>query len=90
MPVLDAAVLGKCLKKWGLENLHSALSEYQSTRVPVVTKQVLHARRLGQIKQGLALHDREPFDPKKASPEECHELQQKNVPFFADVPLMLL
>ncbi|GAB4854141.1 hypothetical protein Ancab_022725 [Ancistrocladus abbreviatus] len=89
MSVLDAAVLGKCLENWGLENLHLALSEYQSTRLPVVAKQVLHARRLGRIKQGLVLHDREPFDRKNSSPEDCHELQQRNVPFFADVPLVL-
>ncbi|GAB4854142.1 hypothetical protein Ancab_022726 [Ancistrocladus abbreviatus] len=88
MSVLDAAVLGKCLEKWGVENLQSALSEYQSTRLPIVSKQVLHARRLGQIKQGLVLqlHDREPSDLKKACPEDCQWLQLRNVPFFDDVP----
>jgi len=42
---------------------------------------------MGRIKQGLALLDRKPFDPKTASAEECVELQQKNMPFFATVPL---
>ncbi|KAL6345009.1 hypothetical protein AAG906_007740 [Vitis piasezkii] len=75
MSVLDAAVL--------------ALEEFQSTRLPVTSKQVLHARRLGRLKQGLILPDREPFDPKTVSPEDCEELQQKNMPFFADIPLLL-
>ncbi|GMI97594.1 hypothetical protein like AT5G11330 [Hibiscus trionum] len=83
MTIFDAAVLGKCLEKWGLENLHSALEEYQSTRLPVTSKQVLHSRWLGQIKQGLHLPDQEPFDPKKASPEDLKDLQQKNMPFFS-------
>ncbi|KAJ4707948.1 Monooxygenase, FAD-binding protein [Melia azedarach] len=86
MSILDAIVLGKCLEKWGLENLLSALEEYQSIRLPVTSKQVLHSRRLGRIKQGLTLPEREPFDPKTASPRECQELQQKNMPFFADIP----
>ncbi|MBA0783147.1 hypothetical protein Gotri_000914, partial [Gossypium trilobum] len=59
MSILDAAVLGKCLEKWGVENLHSALGEYQSIRVPVTSKQVLHSRKLGRIKQGLHLPNRE-------------------------------
>ena len=90
MSVLDAAILGKCLAKSGAENLQSALTEYQSTRLPVVSKQVLHARRMGRIKQGLVLPDREPFDPKYARSEDYQELQQKNMPFFDDVPLLLI
>ncbi|GLT60917.1 hypothetical protein SLA2020_336570 [Shorea laevis] len=90
MSVLDAAVLGKCIAKWGAENLQSALREYQSIRLPVVSKQVLHARRMGRIKQGLVLPDREPFDPKSAKLEDFQELQQKNMPFIEDVPLLLL
>ena len=82
MSILDAAVLGKCLEKWGVEKLESALEEYQSIRLPVTSKQVLHARHLGRIKQGLVLPDREPFNPKSARPEECQELQQRNTPFF--------
>ncbi|KAF2303885.1 hypothetical protein GH714_024102 [Hevea brasiliensis] len=83
----DAAVLGKCLQKWGLENLPSALEEYQSVRVPVISQQVLHSRRLGRIKQGLYLPDRGPFDPSTASPEDGEELQQKNMPFFSGAPI---
>jgi 2-polyprenyl-6-methoxyphenol hydroxylase-like FAD-dependent oxidoreductase len=90
MSVLDAAVLGKCVAKWGAENLQSALREYQSIRLPVVSKQVLHARRLGRIKQGLVLPDRDPFDPKSAKLEDFQELRQKNMAFFDDVPLLLL
>ncbi|XP_021643043.2 uncharacterized protein LOC110637311 isoform X2 [Hevea brasiliensis] len=87
MSILDAAVLGKCLQKWGLENLPSALEEYQSVRVPVISQQVLHSRRLGRIKQGLYLPDRGPFDPNTASPEDGEELQQKNMPFFSGAPI---
>ncbi|CAN6583614.1 unnamed protein product [Malus baccata var. baccata] len=90
MSVLDAAVLGQCLKKWGAEDLQFALEEYQSIRLPVVRKQVLHARRMGRIKQGLVLPDRQLFNPETANPEECHELQQKLMPFFTDVPSILL
>lgn len=90
MSILDAAVLGKCLEKWGLESLQSALAEYQSTRLPVASNQVLHSRRVGRIKQGLSLPDREPFDPKTATSKECFEIQQKNVPFFSSIPDILL
>ncbi|XP_061356275.1 uncharacterized protein LOC133300715 [Gastrolobium bilobum] len=89
MSILDAAVLGKCLEKFGAEKLQSALEEYQFIRVPVTSKQVLHARHLGRIKQGLILPDREPFNPKSARPEDCQELLQRNTPFFNDVPLSL-
>ncbi|OIW14398.1 hypothetical protein TanjilG_15752 [Lupinus angustifolius] len=89
MSILDAAVLGKCLEKWGSEKLESALEEYQSIRLPVTSKQVLHARRLGCIKQGLVLPDREPLDPKSAKPEDCQDLVQRNTPFFSDVPLLI-
>ncbi|TKY58167.1 3-hydroxybenzoate 6-hydroxylase [Spatholobus suberectus] len=89
MSILDAAVLGKCLEKFGAEKLRSALEEYQFIRLPVTSKQVLHARRLGRIKQGLVLPDREPFNPKSAKKEDCEELLQRNTPFFNDVPLLL-
>ena len=89
MSILDAAVLGKCLKKWGVENLISALREYQSIRLPVTSKQVLHSRRLGCIKQGLNVSGRRQFDPRSARPEEFDELQQKNMPFFSDAPSIL-
>lgn len=90
MSLMDAAVLGKCVEKWGVENLKSALQEYQSTRLPVTSEQVLFSRRLGRIKQGLDLPDREPFDLMIASEEDREELlQQKNMPFLSDVPPIL-
>ncbi|KAF3447185.1 hypothetical protein FNV43_RR12365 [Rhamnella rubrinervis] len=89
MSLLDAAVLGTCVEKWGPEFLQSALQEYQSIRLPVVSKQVLHSRRLGRLKQGLVLPDHEPFDPKTASSDDCQELQQRNMPFFSDVPSLV-
>ncbi|KAJ8751710.1 hypothetical protein K2173_025881 [Erythroxylum novogranatense] len=89
MSILDAAVLGKCLEKWGPNNLPSALEEYQRTRLPVTSKQVLHSRRVGRIKQGLSLPDRVTFDPQEASTKECEELQQKLVPFFGGAPLTI-
>ncbi|CAN1828168.1 3-hydroxybenzoate 6-hydroxylase [Linum perenne] len=77
MSILDAAVLGKCVEKWGVKGLASGLDEYQRIRVPVASAQVLHSRRVGRIKQS-------------ASSEECEELlQQKNMPFFAGAPLSL-
>lgn len=90
MSILDAAVLGKCLEKWGVDNLNSALEEYQSIRLPVASAQVLHSRRLGRIKQGLELLNRRPFDPRTASQEDCEELMQKNMPFFTYVPSVLV
>ncbi|KAL9239858.1 hypothetical protein vseg_014137 [Gypsophila vaccaria] len=90
MSILDAAVLGYCLEKFGPNDIQSALSEYQSTRLPVVSKQVLHSRRLGRIKQGLGLPDREPFDPETASSEDCCDIQQQNVPYFSHIPELLL
>ncbi|PON90754.1 FAD/NAD(P)-binding domain containing protein [Trema orientale] len=90
MSLLDVAVLGDCLDKWGLDNLELALHEYQSIRLPVVSKQVLYSRRMGRLKQGLVLEDRLPFDPKAASYEDCEELQQKNTPFFAGSMMLFL
>ncbi|GFP96044.1 rosmarinate synthase [Phtheirospermum japonicum] len=87
MSISDAAILGKCLEKWGVENLNSALQEYQSIRVPVTSEQVLFSRRLGLIKQGLV--DRGLLDPITAGREECEELRQKNMPFLLDVPDIL-
>ena len=86
MSILDAGVLGHCLGKWGLENLCSALEEFQSIRLPVVSKQVLHARKLGRIKQGLVVQDQKAFDPMTATQEESFQLQQRNMPFFEIVP----
>lgn len=89
MSILDAAVLGKCLEKWGVNNLTSALEEYQSTRLPVTSEQVLFSRRLGRIKQGLAVPNRQPLDPIIASEEDCEELQQKKMPFLLEIPSIL-
>ncbi|KAI4316283.1 hypothetical protein L6164_024278 [Bauhinia variegata] len=90
MSILDVAVLGKCLKKWGAEKLESALQEYQNIRLPVTSKQVLHARRLGRTKQGLVLPDAEPFNLKSVTPEKCQELLLRNTPFFSHLPMLLL
>ncbi|XP_074579859.1 uncharacterized protein LOC141836299 isoform X1 [Curcuma longa] len=87
MSIQDAAALGCCLEKWGWENLSSALEEYQSIRLPVISKQVLHARKLGRIKQGLALNCGSTFDPTTARQEECLQLQQRNMPYFEGVPI---
>ncbi|KAL9443066.1 hypothetical protein AB3S75_016426 [Citrus x aurantiifolia] len=90
MATIDAAVLGKCLEKWGPDHLHSALEEYQSIRKPVTSAQVLHSRRLGQMKQGLSIPGRErPFDPKTASLEDSEFILNKNVPLFDVVPPIL-
>ncbi|XP_076909440.1 uncharacterized protein LOC143566697 [Bidens hawaiensis] len=86
MSILDASVLGQCLTKSGVENLAMGLEEYQSIRVPVTSKQVLHSRKMGRIKQGLVLADAKVFDPKTATPEECRDLQQKYMPGFSGVP----
>ncbi|XP_073051828.1 uncharacterized protein [Primulina eburnea] len=90
MSILDAAVLGKCLEKQRVENTSIALQEYQSIRLPVTSKQVLFSRRLGCIKQGLVLPHHQPFDPITASEEDCEELQQRTMPFFFDIPSVLL
>lgn len=86
MSILDAGVLGHCLAKWGLEDLGLALEEFQSIRLPVVSSQVLHARKLGRIKQGFRIEDQKAFDPVSATQEECLQLQQRNMPFFETVP----
>ncbi|XP_022951856.1 uncharacterized protein LOC111454588 isoform X1 [Cucurbita moschata] len=85
MSILDAAVLGKCLQKWGAEDLNSALAEYQSLRLPIISEQVLHSRHVGRIKQGLPLLNRQAFDPNVAE-ENLQELQIRNTPFCDDVP----
>ncbi|KAL9443063.1 hypothetical protein AB3S75_016425 [Citrus x aurantiifolia] len=90
MAIIDAAVLGKCLEKWGPDHLYSALEEYQSIRKPVTSAQVLHSRRLGQMKQGLSIPGRErPFDPKTASLEDSEFILNKHVPLVDVVPPIL-
>ncbi|CAA6666336.1 unnamed protein product [Spirodela intermedia] len=78
MSISDAGALGCCLETWGPENLTSALEQYQSIRLPVVSKQVLNARRMGRIKQGLPLPDGRCFNPTAAAPEHCRELRQRH------------
>ncbi|KZV31649.1 zeaxanthin epoxidase, chloroplastic [Dorcoceras hygrometricum] len=90
MSILDAAVLGKCLERWRLKDLDSALAEYQSIRMPVNKEQVLFSRRMGRIKQRLALSGRDAFDPETASKEECRLLQLRNIPYFEDIPSILM
>ncbi|MFS7931192.1 putative FAD-binding domain, FAD/NAD(P)-binding domain superfamily [Helianthus anomalus] len=86
MSILDAAVLGQCLMKSGVEKLGVCLEEYQSIRVPITSKQVLHSRKMGRVKQGLVLADGKVFDPKTATPQEYKYLQQKYMPGFSDLP----
>ncbi|ESQ41088.1 hypothetical protein EUTSA_v10013697mg [Eutrema salsugineum] len=78
MSVLDAEVLGKCLGKCGPENLSFGLEEYQRIRLPVVSEQVLYARRLGRIKQGL---------DHGGIGGDGFGLEQKEMPFFSSAPL---
>ena len=59
MSVHDARVLGACLGRWAETPPPRALAEYEAARMPVVSAQVLHARRLGQLKQGLPVEDGE-------------------------------
>ncbi|PKI43567.1 hypothetical protein CRG98_036059 [Punica granatum] len=87
MSILDSAVLGICLRKWGSENLRSGIEEYQKVRIQATLKQVLHSRKLGRLKQGLPLDNGKNFDPRKSGPKEWEELKQKNMPFFNGVPL---
>lgn len=87
MSIQDAGTLGYCLEKRGLENLSLALQEFQAIRIPVISKQVLHARKLGRMKQGLVLDDQKTFDPVTATPEECLKLQQRSMPYFEGVAL---
>lgn len=52
MSIIDAAVLGQSIIKWGLQ-VDEALKEFQCLRLPVTSQQVLFSRHLGQVKQGL-------------------------------------
>lgn len=79
MSILDAEVLGKCLENCGPENVSLGLEEYQRIRLPVVSEQVLYARRLGRIKQGLD-HD--------GIGDGVFGLEQRNMPFFSCAPLI--
>ncbi|KAL8171260.1 hypothetical protein V2J09_023064 [Rumex salicifolius] len=90
MSVLDGAVPGKCVEKWGVERMESGLEEYESIRLPVVSSQALHSRKVGRVKQGLNVDGLgEPCCMKEPSEEFCKLLMQKNVPFFDHVPPLL-
>jgi 2-polyprenyl-6-methoxyphenol hydroxylase-like FAD-dependent oxidoreductase len=87
MSVVDARVLGGCLARWDADQLPRALAEYEAARLPVVTAQVLHSRRLGRIKQGLPVDEKaEGFDVRTVTEEEALQLQQRTIPFFAGAP----
>ncbi|XP_078177141.1 FAD/NAD(P)-binding oxidoreductase family protein [Carex rostrata] len=76
MSVVDAHVLGKCLERYGLEDLEKALEEFQAIRLPVVSEQVLYARKLGRVKQGLDLIG-------------DVQLHQRGMPYFDGAPSSL-
>ncbi|TVU08053.1 hypothetical protein EJB05_41438, partial [Eragrostis curvula] len=89
MSVVDARVLGACLARCedAAEQLPRALAEYEAVRLPVVAAQVLHARRLGRVKQGLPVDGKaEGFDARKATAEEALQLRQRSMPFFSGAP----
>lgn len=80
MSILDAEVLGLCVKKWGAGDLPKALAEYQAVRHPVVSAIVLQARELGRFKQGLPVADGKTFRPNEATSNECDRLPLGTVP----------
>ena len=88
MSVMDARTLGRCLDKWSSEPTPArALAEYEAVRLPVVAEQVLHARRLGRLKQGLPVDsEAEGFDVTTAKAEQALQLRQSTMPFFGGAP----
>ncbi|KAM0923112.1 hypothetical protein ACQ4PT_005687 [Festuca glaucescens] len=89
MSVHDARVLGECLgRRGGTAPPPRALAEYETARLPVVAAQVLHARRLGRLKQGLPVEDGEDggFDVRAATEEEALQLRQRGMPYFGGAP----
>ncbi|KAL6602938.1 hypothetical protein ACP70R_043299 [Stipagrostis hirtigluma subsp. patula] len=89
MSVADARALGGCLAR--LEDSEPtparALAEYEAARLPVAAAQVLHARRLGRLKQGLPVDgETEGFDARTATAEEALQLRQRSMPFFGGAP----
>ncbi|CAN6456218.1 unnamed protein product [Victoria cruziana] len=88
MSIVDAATLGQCIEKYGMSNLNRALEEYEKYRLPVISQQVLHSRKLGRLKQGLDYkgHGKN-LHWKDASREDCMVLLQRNMPFFAGTPM---
>uniref|UniRef100_A0A453SAY1 FAD-binding domain-containing protein n=1 Tax=Aegilops tauschii subsp. strangulata TaxID=200361 RepID=A0A453SAY1_AEGTS len=88
MSVHDARVLGECLGRWGETPPPRAMDEYEAARLPVVAAQVLHARRLGRLKQGLPVEDGDTgaFDARAATAEEALMLRQRGMPYFGGAP----
>uniref|UniRef100_A0ACD5WS41 Uncharacterized protein n=1 Tax=Avena sativa TaxID=4498 RepID=A0ACD5WS41_AVESA len=88
MSIHDARVLGECLGRWGETPPPRALAEYEAARLPVVAAQVLHARRLGRLKQGLPVEDGGAggFDVRAATEEEALQLRQRGMPYFGGAP----
>ncbi|GJN38748.1 hypothetical protein PR202_gb27817 [Eleusine coracana subsp. coracana] len=86
MSVMDARVLGACLARW--EQLPRATAEYEAARRPVVAAQVLHARWLGRVKQGLPVDGeaQEGLDVGTATVDEAMQLRQRTMPFFDGAP----
>lgn len=88
MSVMDACTLGQCLANWNSEPTPArALAEYEAVRLPVVAEQVLHARQLGRLKQGLPVDGEaeDGFDVTTAKAEVL-QLRQRTMPFFDGAP----
>ncbi|KAJ3674425.1 hypothetical protein LUZ60_005041 [Juncus effusus] len=77
MSIVDAYVLAKCLEEFGIEGLGKGLEEFERIRLGVVKEQVLRARKLGRVKQGLDLVG------------ELRELEQRNMPYFDGAPVSI-
>nr|CAB3468314.1 unnamed protein product [Digitaria exilis] len=90
MSIMDARTLGRCLARWEKTETTTparAVAEYEAVRLPVVAAQVLHARRLGRIKQGLPVDDEaEGFDVRTAVEDLMLLLRQRSMPFFSGAP----
>ncbi|GJM98057.1 hypothetical protein PR202_ga15032 [Eleusine coracana subsp. coracana] len=85
MSVMDARVLGACLARW--DRLPRATAEYETARRPVVAAQVVHARRLGRVKQGLPVDgEAQGFDVRTVTVDEAMQLRQRTMPFFDGAP----
>nr|CAB3470776.1 unnamed protein product [Digitaria exilis] len=90
MSIMDARTLGRCLARWEKTETTTparAVAEYEAVRLPVVAAQVMHARRLGRIKQGLPVDgEAEGFDVTTAVEDSMLLLRQRSMPFFSGAP----
>ncbi|CAM6096248.1 unnamed protein product [Calypogeia fissa] len=82
MSVVDACVLGKAFQRWGPNNVSSALSEYESARLPTISQQLLFCRYIGQLKQGMLFEPRGSFPWPTADYSMLQGLLLKNMNFF--------